>query len=588
MKPLGIGSEEHLRLLAVARGERPPDLLVRGGTLANVYSGELLPANVAVSDGHVAYVGPREPEPGPETEVVEARGLYVAPGYVEAHNHPWAMYNPVTLAAKVLPLGATTIVADTLFFHLQMGPDGLEAMLDDLRDGPLNYLWVTRLISQSRFSGEREVFSTQTARRLLDRDDVAGTAEVTRWTELAAGDAHVLAGIAAARERGKVSDGHTGGASENRLPALVAAGIDADHEAITKEELLTRLRLGLWTMLRHSSLRPDVPELARAITEDGVCDARLILTTDGASPDHLAENGFMDHALRVAVECGVPPMTALRMATVNPATWLGLDRYLGGLAPGRRADLVLLPDLARFVPELVVSGGRTVARSGELLADLPTLDWDRYGARTEFSPDLPLKDPKLYVPQLPGRETRVGMSFRSAAITAAKRFHLPPDGSLSDLPGVLHAALVDRGGRWISRCPVEGFATDLDGFASTYNTTTHLLVLGRDPRSMSVAAARVRDKRGGVALAEAGRVVFDFGLDLAGMMSEAPFDAIAHANARLAAELGKRGYPFHDVLYTLLFFTNDFLPAVKLTPRGLLDVKTGRIITPAETLPEPA
>ena len=265
---------EHARLVETARGDRPADLLVRGGTIANVYSGELHGGDVAVAAGRIAYVGEGERTVGPDTEIVDAKGMIVAPGYVEAHSHPWVLYNPVSLVEGVLPLGTTTVVADNLFFFMQMGPERFAKMADDLRGLPLSYLWMARLASQAKFHGEEEMFGLEKIEPLLRRDDVVGTAEVTRWPALAAGEPDLIAGIRAAKALGKVVDGHTGGASESRLQPVAAAGIDADHEAITKREVLNRLRLGIWTMLRNSSLRPDLPELLRAVTEDGVSTQR--------------------------------------------------------------------------------------------------------------------------------------------------------------------------------------------------------------------------------------------------------------------------------------------------------------------------
>jgi adenine deaminase len=255
------GYDEHQRLIETARGDRPAELFVRGGTIANVYSGELHEGNLAVTGGRIAYVGGGEHAVGPDTRTIDADGLIVAPGYVEAHFHPWVLYNPVSLVRSVLPLGTTTIVADNLFFFMQMGPKGFAEMADDLRDLPLLYLWMARLTSQAKFPGEEEMFALEKVEPLLRRDDVIGTAEVTRWPSLSAGDPAVISGIRRAKALGKISDGHTGGASESRLQPVAAAGIDADHEAITKQEVLNRLRLGIWTMLRNSSLRPDLPEL---------------------------------------------------------------------------------------------------------------------------------------------------------------------------------------------------------------------------------------------------------------------------------------------------------------------------------------
>ena len=320
-----VGSQEHLRLLETARGEEPADLFIRGGMIANVYSGELVKGNVAVVGHRIAYVGESEQVIGPGTQVINASEMIVSPGYVEAHSHPWVLYNPVSLVEGILPLGTTTVVSDNLFFFMQMGPEQFAAMLDDLRGLPLTYLWMVRLTSQARFPGEAALFSLDRVGKLLKRDDVVGTAEITRWPDLAAGDPALLAGIAAAKAEGKISDGHTGGASETRLQPVVAAGIDADHEAITKEEVLNRLRLGLWTMLRNSSLRPDLPELLRVVTQDRVSTQRLIMTTDGPAPEYVAECGYVDGLLRTAVENGVPPMQALQMVTINPATLLRMD-----------------------------------------------------------------------------------------------------------------------------------------------------------------------------------------------------------------------------------------------------------------------
>ena len=584
--------EEHARLIETARGEHPAELFVRGGTIATVYSGELHKGNVAVTGGRVAYVGEGERLVGPDTRVVDAAGMIVAPGYIEAHFHPWVLYNPVSLVEGVLPLGTTTIVADNLFFFMQMGPDGSAAMMDDLEKLPLLYLWMARLTSQAKFPGEEEMFALEKVEPLLRRDDVIGTAEVTRWPALAAGEPALIAGIRAAKALGKIVDGHTGGASEARLQPVAAAGIDADHEAITKGEVLNRLRLGIWTMLRYSSLRPDLPELLRVVTEDGVSTQRLVMTTDGPAPEFVAEHGLVDGMLRVAVQNGVPPMQALQMVTINPATLFRIDGQVGGIGIGRRADLLLLPDLVSFRPQTVIARGRVVAENGGLTASLPHLDWARYGSRPRFSEDLDLADPALYAPEAPGTETETPViHLRSAVITergdarvrAENASAAPQDGE----GGALHAALVDREGKWISRALVSGFAANLDGLASTYNTTTQLLVLGRRPRSMARAARRVRELGGGIVVVKGEEVVFELALPITGMMSGLPFAEVVERNRLLSRVVAEAGYEHHDVLYTLLFLTCDFLPALRLTPLGLLDVKASETRAPAERLEGP-
>jgi adenine deaminase len=573
------GYDEHQRLIETARGDRPAELFVRGGTIANVYSGELHEGNLAVTGGRIAYVGRGERAVGPDTRTIDASGLIVAPGYVEAHFHPWVLYNPGSLVGSVLPLGTTTIVSDNLFFFMQMGPEKFAQMVDDLRDLPLLYLWMARLASQAWFPGEEEMFALEKVEPLLRRDDVIGTAEVTRWPSLSAGDPALISGIRLAKALGKISDGHTGGASESRLQPVAAAGIDADHEAITKQEVLNRLRLGIWTMLRNSSLRPDLPELIRAVTEDGVSTQRLIMTTDGPSPEFIARNGLVDGLLRVAVENGVPPLQALQMVTINPATLFRIDGQVGGLGVGRRADILLLPDLASFRPETVITRGRVVAENRELRAPLPVIDWNSYGSRPHFADDLDLSDPTLYASRPSGTEVPT-MHLKSAVITERRDRRVAEDNG-----DLLHAALVDRGGDWVSRALLSGFAANLEGLASTYNTTTHLLALGRDPRSIALAAGRVRKLGGGIVVVRDGDVVFELALPITGMMSGLPFDGVVKYNQELSRVMARAGYEYHDILYTLLFLTCEFLPALRLTPLGLLDAKSGEVLIPAEHLP---
>jgi adenine deaminase len=576
--------EEHARLVETARGDRPADLLVRGGTIANVYSGELHEGNVAVSAGRIAYVGEGERTVGPDTEIVDAAGMIVSPGYIEAHFHPWVLYNPVSLVGGVLPLGTTTIVADNLFFFMQMGPDGFAKMASDLRTLPLQYLWMARLTSQARFPGEEAMFELDRVEPLLRRDDVLGTAEITRWPALAAGDPALISGIRAAKSLGKIVDGHTGGASESRLQPVAAAGIDADHEAITSKEVLNRLRLGIWTMLRYSSLRPDLPELLRSVTEDGISTHRLIMTTDGPAPQFVEEHGLVDGMLRVAVDNGVSPMQALQMVTINPATLFRIDGQVGGLGIGRRADLLLLPDLASFRPQTVITRGRVVAESGRLRVPLPHTNWDSYGSRPRFDPDLDLGDPALYQLEVPAAEVPI-IHLRSAVITERKDARVRTEkGLIVPDEGTLHAALIDREGAWISRALVSGFAANLDGLASTYNTTTHLLVLGRRPQAIARAAQRVRELEGGIVVVEGEKVAFELALPITGMMSGLPFGDIVEVNGRLSRVVAKAGYEHHDILYTLLFLTCDFLPALRLTPQGLLDVKSSETLAAAERL----
>ena len=340
-------------------------------------------------------------------------------------------------------------------------------------------------------------------------------------------------------------------------------------------------------MLRNSSLRPDLPELLRAVTENGVSTQRLMMTTDGPSPEFLDEHGLVDGMLRIAVENGVPPIQALQMVTINPATLFRIDGQVGGIGIGRRADLLLLPDLVSFRPETVITGGRVVAENGKLTAPLPRLDWSRYGSRPRFDGGFDLADSTLYPVGASGEETEVPVLHLKTAVISERRDARVrvEDGrvALDGQRGLLHAALVDRGGAWISRALVSGFADDLEGLASTYNTTTQTLVIGRNPDAMARAARRVKELGGGIAIVKREEVTFELALPITGMMSEKPFSEVVELNRRLTRAVTEAGYEHHDILYTLLFLTCDFLPALRLTPLGLLDAKSSEVLMPSSS-----
>jgi adenine deaminase len=571
-------------LIEVAKGKLPADLYIKNGTVINVYSGEFLKQNIAVYKDCIAYIGESDFSIGEHTKVIDANGKYVSPGFIEAHAHPWIVYNPISVTAKILPLGTTTTVNDNLAFYLYMGVEGFKRLVSDCHRLPGNFLWLVRLIAQAEYPNERDLFNQKNLMELLDLDEVLGSAEVTRWPLLYNGDPSLLEIIEMIKKKGKVIDGHTAGCSYEKLNAIVASGVSACHEAITAKEAFDRLRLGMWTTLRNSSLRPDLEEIITLITEGNVNTSRIIMTTDGPNPAFIEKNGFVDGLVRKAVEFGVPVMKALQMVTINAATYLKQDDYIGGLAPGKKADILLLPDLVSFRPEMVIAGGEIVAENGQLLAEMPEMNWNQYLNREPFAfSKSALENQELYRYPHPSEMTSVPVIyFKSNVITERKETILPSTNGYVDLDGhegLLQAVLIDRNGNWATKGILERFAGNLDGMASTYNTTTELLVIGKTPSAMAKAAMRVHEMGGGIAIVDKDEIILEIPLPLAGVMTTDPsFSRAVMEYDQLLSTVKERGFPFHDILYTLLFLTCDFLPGLRLVPNGLYDVKRDEIV----------
>jgi adenine deaminase len=554
-----------------------------GGQILLVQSGEVHPGNVAIAGDRIAYVGPDDSAVGPRTRVVNCAGKIVAPGYIEPHCHPAPMANPVEYARALLRTGTTTVVADTLFVLSHAEPGLWGEFLETLNRMPVQFLWFLRLHPQAH-SPHEDRFELDLLETVLPLESVVTVGEITRWADLYRGDESLLRKVHRARRAGKRAEGHNPGVSYARLQALVAAGLSSDHEAIDADQARDRLRAGLYVMLRHSSLRRDLPELAEVALGAGPAVGRVMMTADGADPAFIRRHGYMDHLIRVAMDSGVPAVAAYMMATLNPATYYGLDEEIGMIAPGRLADLLVLRGLEDPTPELVVAKGRIAVEAGDVLAAFPKIDWERYFP-ARYRPTWEPR-PEWFALRSEGESlSGPAIWLENPVITRRQDLTLRVRDGAAQLPdGVLLVALLDHRGEWIVRAPLANFARRLGGLASTYNVANEILVYGQDPDDMATATRRVLELGGGVALVEGGRMLFELPLPYVGMAGPLRLDEVADRIERLTELLVARGYPHHDVPYTLLFLPFDSLPDLRLTYRGLWDVRAERSILPREPL----
>jgi adenine deaminase len=572
-------SVDRVTLTAVARGDVPADRYLRGGTLLNVYTGEIYPANVAIAGERVAYVGSSDDMVGARTDVIDVAGRLLVPGYIEPHAHPTHLVTPAALARYVLPLGTTTMFADTLHFFELGGLRAFLAGADALRRSPLKFYWMVRPHGQSRAPGEARRFPLRDIARALAHPWAAAVGEVTRWPEVHRGAPPLLRRLGLALERRLRVEGHTAGAAAEKIAALAAGGLTSDHEPITVDEVLSRARQGIAVMLRESSLRPDLVGLLDALKRAPALTSRIMLTSDGAMPDFVETNGFVDHTIRVALDRGVAPVDAYRMATLNPATYFNRDTDLGGIAPGRYADVCVLGDLSEPRPEIVIARGAVAAVGGTLRVPVPEPDWRRVFAssRARLSVRWRCRADEF---RLPAHARLPVLHLVSAVVT---RLEERPFAQ-----GDLIAALIDREGRWIAPAILAGFADRVAGLATTTTTDFNILALGRDPLAMAHAVNRMLELRGGIVLvdrdpdaASAPVVLFEHALPIGGVMGGGSLEDAAAAERAFRRLVAARGYAFHDPLFTLFFLAADFLPAVRLSPRGVWDVKRARVLLPS-------
>lgn len=577
-------------LIEVAQGLRPADAYIKGGRIVNVYSGEILDGNVALWDRWIAYVGLSDRMIGAETRIIDARGYYLVPGYIDPHAHTDLLYYPTAFAEQALLTGTTTVFSDSFYLTSIFGEKQFLSFLTEIWQWRIKFFTGVRIESQSFPETDKDVYNEGTLDRLLDDSRILGLSEITCWTMILGQDDDLLSKVTQASNKSKRIEGHTSGCTYDRLNAIVAAGFTSCHEGITAEQALDRLRLGLWIMLRQGSIRQDMPALAPLITQYKADPSRVMLTPDGMYPLDMVEKGYMDYVIKETMACGIPPITAIQMATINPATYLGIDGEVGGISPGRFADILFLTDPKEPTPELVIAEGTTVAHQGKPVVEYPPPKSHRLAKNKcrrvaaglgRISPDLFKIDAKDGEAELPIIHlVDHVINKRVNARLKAK------DGSLQCDPDkdILHVSLVDSVAGRVTNAFLSGFGAKIGGLASTGNVTRDLLVVGVSPEDMALAANRVVELGGALVITNRGRVEFELELPIGGVMNPGSVKEISGKMKELTEYVTGLNFRFRDPHLILDFLCVATLPTLRLSPAGLYDAREGRIIYPSRPI----
>ncbi|MBS3732103.1 MAG: adenine deaminase, partial [Desulfobacterales bacterium] len=350
---------EAAELIAAARGTRPADLLITDARIVNVFSGEIREGHIAVKNGFIAGIGDY-----PAEKTVSVNGRYITPGFIDAHVHiESAMTGVSEFVRAVLPHGTTAVVADPHEIANVLGTDGIASMLAAAEKQPMNiYFTLPSCVPATSMETAGAVLDARTLIPLLSQERIVALGEMMDFPGVIQGEAAVLEKIQGAAAHHKPVDGHAPGLSGKDLAAYLAAGVASDHECVSASEAMEKLRSGMHIMIREGTGARNLADLLGIINEQTA--GRIMWCTDDRHPHDILWYGHMDDILRKAAAGGVNPVTAIRMATLNPAGYFGLSR-LGAIAPGCRADLVVMSDLERFKVETVYCAGRIAAQNGQ-------------------------------------------------------------------------------------------------------------------------------------------------------------------------------------------------------------------------------
>jgi adenine deaminase len=552
------------RRLAVARGDEPADLVIRGGRVFSVFTREWLETDVAVVDGFVAGLGAYG---GGET--LDAAGRYVVPGFVDAHMHLESSKLLVDEFARlVLPFGTTAVVADPHEIANVLGTDGVHWLLDVCGRIPLDvWFMASSSVPASRFESPRRALTTGDLDALLRRRRVLGLAEMMNFPGVVAADEHELAKLELAQH----VDGHAPGVRGRDLNAYVAAGIRSDHEAYTVEEGRERLRAGMWLLIREASAARNLHELLPLLGEYG--PARIAFCTDDREPEHIADDGHVNGMVRDAVAFGIPPEDALVCATLNPAVWHGLS-HLGAIAPGYQADVLLLPDLDRFLPDVVLKSGRPVEEIPS--AEVP--DWVRHTVR------IGALGPEVFrIPWRGGKARVIGLVPGQIVTDALVEEPTVRGGeAVADADRDLaKIAVIERhlGTGRTGLGFVRGFGLQRGAIASTVAHDAHnVVVVGMSDAAMAAAVRRLANIGGGIVAVDGAQVLAELPLPVAGLLSDAPLDDVVARSRAIVAAAHELGSTVEAPFQLLSFLALSVIPSLKLTDRGLVDVDRFQLV----------
>ena len=572
------------QLIDVAMGRSPADTVIRNGRWVNVHSGEIIPeTGVAIVGGRFAYVGPDAAHAiGPATKVIDAGGRYLVPGLCDGHMHVESGMVTVTeFARAVIPHGTTTMFIDPHEIANVLGLPGVKLMHDEAAGLPINVLVQMPSCVPSAPGLEQAGGSlgVEDVKEAMTWPNIIGLGEMMNFPGVTRGDATMLGEIAAAQGARKTVGGHYASPDLGRpFHAYAVGGPADDHEGTRLEYAVARVRQGMKAMLRLGSAWYDVAAQIKAVTELGLDARNFILCTDDSHSGTLVNDGHMNRVVRHAIAQGLRPVTAIQMASLNTAEHFGMEKELGSIAPGRRADLLLTTDLASLPIDLVLARGRVLAENGKLTADIPAYAYPKSARNTvKLRGELKADDFDIAAPK-GANEVKarvIGVIENQAPTRALERRLKVRNGLVESDNDVCQIALVERhrGTGAVTNGFVSGFNYKVPcAVASTVaHDSHHMIVVGTDKASMALAANTLGEVQGGVVVVRDGKVAALVELPIAGLMSDERAEIVAKKTAKMVDAMRACGCKLNNAFMQHSLLALVVIPELRISDEGLID-----------------
>jgi len=574
-------------LNAVAMGDSKADLILKNCSLVSVYSHEILPKiQIAIVQERIAYVGPDASHAfGPKTVVIDLKGKYVTPGFADPHIHIDQFVLPSELAKKSLLCGVTSLFSDPIDIVSVCGYRGFREFLKLTQNLPLRFFHVVPggLPVDRKFSHVKTLSSSQ-EKTAIHLPNVVGLGEVFSWTKVTQRDSKTMKTLSMMLDNDCIINGHTAGASGKKLNAYVSSGILSCHEPVNFEQVLERLRLGMWIMIREGSIRRDLKEILPSVMSHGTNTERLMFCSDGVDPLDLLHYGHIDHCIRESIQLGLDPIDAITMASKNCFDYYNMGKDLGGIAPGKLADILVFDNLTTIKPTKVFVGGKLVVSSGKLVSKIKSKIIPKWIKQTvklrKFSENY------FHVTSKSSTVNANLISMQTEIITKKdeSELHTKDGNVLASLDkDIWKVAAFDRtfGSKKHAVGFLKNFGAQIGAFASTWSFHENdMIVIGSNEKDMTVAANNLVKTQGGMTVVTDGKTLATLQLQVAGIISIDSFEKVSQSFADLNSALVESGCKFKKPHLIPLFLPFLALPSIRILYRGIVDVKN-RCFIPA-------
>ena len=568
-------------------GDKKADLILKNCNLMSVYTREIIPQiQIAIIKDRIAYVGPDATHTvGPKTIAIDVKGKYVSPGFADPHLHIDQFVLPSEFAKKALLCGVTSLFSDPIDIVSVGGYRGFQEFLKLGENLPIRIFQVVPggLPVDAKFSSSKSLSLSQ-EKTAIKHPHVLGLGEVFSWTKVTSRDPKTMKSLSSMLECDCIINGHTAGASEKKLNTYVSSGILSCHEPINFDQVLERLRLGMWIMIREGSIRRDLNEIIPRVLSHGTYLNRLMFCSDGLDPLDISEFGHIDHCIRESINLGLKPIDAVTMASKNNFDYYNMGKDLGGIAPGKLADILVFDDLKSFKPNKVFVGGKLVVSNGQIVIPIRKQIISPWIKKTvklkKFSEnDFEIKSKKKEVTaNTIYMQTEIITKLGSAELHAH-------DGHVSASmdSDIWKVAAFDRthGTGKHSMGFLENFGADIGAFASTWSFHENdMIVIGSNDSDMAIASNHLIKNQGGLVVVKSGKIIASLPLQFGGILSTDSFEKVSSNFEKINNTIVDSGCKFSRPHLIPLFLPFLALPSVRILCGGIIDVKKRSYISP--------